>query len=100
MQNMYYINAFLSKNECIIVKTFTYTVSFYTPSLTSGKKGPPVSTVVKQNETFCKIRFTPSMVQQAKIATNGMLGDFVVQYDVEREMGIGDIQVHTHTNKL
>ncbi|XP_057180553.1 inter-alpha-trypsin inhibitor heavy chain H5 [Triplophysa rosa] len=59
----------------------------------NGKKGPPVSTVVKQNETFCKIRFTPNIVQQAKIATNGMLGDFVVQYDVEREMGIGDIQV-------
>ncbi len=59
-----------------------------------GKVGPPVSTVVKQNETFCKISFTPNIVQQAKIATNGMLGEFVVHYDVEREIGIGDIQVH------
>lgn len=55
--------------------------------------GPPVSTVVKQNETFCKISFTPNIAQQAKIATNGMLGEFVVRYDVERETGIGDIQV-------
>ncbi|XP_067283300.1 inter-alpha-trypsin inhibitor heavy chain H5 [Pseudorasbora parva] len=58
-----------------------------------GKVGPPVSTVVKQNDTFCKISFTPNIVQQAKIATNGMLGDFVVRFDVERENGIGDIQV-------
>ncbi|XP_051976311.1 inter-alpha-trypsin inhibitor heavy chain H5-like [Xyrauchen texanus] len=58
-----------------------------------GKVGPPVSTIVKQNETFCKITFTPNIVQQAKIVTNGMLGEFVVRYDVEREMGIGDIQV-------
>ncbi|XP_050963388.1 inter-alpha-trypsin inhibitor heavy chain H5 [Labeo rohita] len=58
-----------------------------------GKVGPPVSTVVKQNETFCKISFTPNIAQQVKIATNGMLGEFVVRYDVEREIGIGDIQV-------
>ncbi|XP_051544819.1 inter-alpha-trypsin inhibitor heavy chain H5-like [Myxocyprinus asiaticus] len=58
-----------------------------------GKVGPPVSTLVKQNETFCKISFTPNIPQQARIATNGMLGEFVVHYDVEREMGIGDIQV-------
>ncbi|XP_035384489.1 inter-alpha-trypsin inhibitor heavy chain H5 isoform X2 [Electrophorus electricus] len=53
----------------------------------------PVSTVVRQNETFCKISFTPNIVQQVKITNNGILGDFVVRYDVEREMGIGDIQV-------
>uniref|UniRef100_A0A673ICF8 Inter-alpha-trypsin inhibitor heavy chain 5 n=1 Tax=Sinocyclocheilus rhinocerous TaxID=307959 RepID=A0A673ICF8_9TELE len=41
-----------------------------------------------------KISFTPNIAQQAKIATNGMLGEFVVHYDVERETGtgIGDIQ--------
>ncbi|KAK7130226.1 hypothetical protein R3I93_019760 [Phoxinus phoxinus] len=59
----------------------------------NGKVGPPVSTVVKQNESICKISFTPNIAQQAKIATNGMLGDFVVRFDVERENGIGDIQV-------
>lgn len=64
-----------------------------TPTSNGNGKGPPVSTVIKQNETFCKIRFTPNIAQQAKIATNGVLGDFVVQYDVEREIGVGDIQV-------
>ncbi|KAK3517368.1 hypothetical protein QTP70_004687 [Hemibagrus guttatus] len=62
-------------------------------SKTDGNVGLPPSTVVRQNETFCKITFTPNIVQQVKIANNGMLGDFIVRYDVERELGIGDIQV-------
>ena len=33
------------------------------------------------------------MVQQAKIAQNGILGDFIVRYDVNREQSVGDIQV-------
>ncbi|XP_045392157.1 inter-alpha-trypsin inhibitor heavy chain H5 [Lemur catta] len=55
--------------------------------------GPPPSTVINQNETFAKIVFKPSVVQQAKIAQNGILGDFIVRYDVNREQSIGDIQV-------
>ncbi|XP_069314768.1 inter-alpha-trypsin inhibitor heavy chain H5 [Eulemur rufifrons] len=55
--------------------------------------GPPPSTVIQQNETFAKIVFKPSVVQQAKIAQNGILGDFIVRYDVNREQSIGDIQV-------
>uniref|UniRef100_H3D524 Inter-alpha-trypsin inhibitor heavy chain 5 n=1 Tax=Tetraodon nigroviridis TaxID=99883 RepID=H3D524_TETNG len=39
------------------------------------------------------ITFSPNIVQQARIATNGLLGDFVVRYDVQRDMGIGDVQV-------
>uniref|UniRef100_A0A8C0AE10 Inter-alpha-trypsin inhibitor heavy chain 5 n=1 Tax=Bos mutus grunniens TaxID=30521 RepID=A0A8C0AE10_BOSMU len=55
--------------------------------------GPPPSTVINQNETFAKVVFKPSVVQQAKIAQNGILGDFIVRYDVNREQSIGDIQV-------
>ncbi|KAM9468293.1 inter-alpha-trypsin inhibitor heavy chain H5 [Clarias gariepinus] len=62
-------------------------------SKTDGNVGMPPSTVIRQNETFCKITFTPNIVQQVRIANNGMLGDFIVRYDVERELGIGDIQV-------
>lgn len=69
----------------------------FTSCSAPGKVGPPVSTVVKQNESICKISFTPNIAQQAKIATNGMLGEFVVRFDVERENGIGDIQVHILT---
>ncbi|XP_071188777.1 inter-alpha-trypsin inhibitor heavy chain H5-like isoform X2 [Salvelinus alpinus] len=60
---------------------------------TPAKPALPVSTVIKQNKTFCRITFSPNIVQQAKITTSGMLGEFVVHYDVERELGIGDIQV-------
>ncbi|KAF3859377.1 hypothetical protein F7725_021776 [Dissostichus mawsoni] len=51
-------------------------------SKTQVKKDPPVTSIT----------FGPNIVQQAKI-TNGLLGDFVIRYDVQREMGIGDIQV-------
>ena len=46
-----------------------------------------------KNETFAKVVFKPSVVQQAKIAQNGILGDFIVRYDVNREQSVGDIQV-------
>ncbi|XP_007933667.1 inter-alpha-trypsin inhibitor heavy chain H5 [Orycteropus afer afer] len=55
--------------------------------------GPPPSTVINQNDTFAKVVFKPSVVQQAKIAQNGILGDFIIRYDVNREQSIGDIQV-------
>ncbi|KAL6032906.1 hypothetical protein STEG23_000817, partial [Scotinomys teguina] len=58
-----------------------------------GDVGPPPSTVVNQNETFVQVLFKPTVVQQAKIAQNGILGDFIIRYDVKREQSIGDIQV-------
>uniref|UniRef100_A0A3Q3W3N4 VWFA domain-containing protein n=1 Tax=Mola mola TaxID=94237 RepID=A0A3Q3W3N4_MOLML len=54
---------------------------------------PPITTVTKREKNFCRITFSPNIVQQAKITTNGLLGDFVIRYDVQRDMGIGDIQV-------
>lgn len=55
--------------------------------------GPPPSTVINQNETFARVLFKPSVIQQAKIAQNGVLGDFIVRYDVKRAQSIGDVQV-------
>lgn len=54
---------------------------------------PPPSTIINQTENFAKITFEPNVVQQAKITQNGNLGDFVVRYDVRRELNTGDIQV-------
>ncbi|CAN9508438.1 unnamed protein product [Ophioblennius macclurei] len=53
----------------------------------------PVTTVIKNERNVCRITFSPNIVQQAKITTSGLLGDFVIRYDVQRDMGIGDIQV-------
>lgn len=61
--------------------------------LYADNAGPPPSTLINQNETFAKIIFKPSVVQQARIAQNGILGDFIIRYDVNREQNIGDIQV-------
>lgn len=53
----------------------------------------PVTTVIKREKNVCHVTFSPNIVQQAKISTSGLLGDFVIRYDVQRDMGIGDIQV-------
>nr|XP_019965394.1 PREDICTED: inter-alpha-trypsin inhibitor heavy chain H5 [Paralichthys olivaceus] len=60
---------------------------------TPAKPEPPITTAIKHEKNVCRITFSPNIVQQAKITTNGLLGDFVIRYDVQRDMGIGDIQV-------
>lgn len=37
--------------------------------------------------------FNPSVVEQTRIARNGILGDFIIRYDVNRELSVGDVQV-------
>ncbi|XP_007432686.2 inter-alpha-trypsin inhibitor heavy chain H5 [Python bivittatus] len=54
---------------------------------------PPPSTVVGQTKTLAKVTFSPNLVQQAKIARNGILGDFIIRYDVNRELSVGEVQV-------
>ncbi|XP_061768107.1 inter-alpha-trypsin inhibitor heavy chain H5 isoform X2 [Nerophis ophidion] len=60
---------------------------------TPAKPEPPVTTAIQQEENICKVSFRPNIVQQARISTNGILGDFVVRFDVRRDMNIGDFQV-------
>ncbi|XP_047430658.1 inter-alpha-trypsin inhibitor heavy chain H5 [Mugil cephalus] len=60
---------------------------------TPAKQELPITTVIKNEKTVCRITFSPNIIQQAKISTSGVLGDFVIRYDVQRNMGIGDIQV-------
>ncbi|XP_074831703.1 inter-alpha-trypsin inhibitor heavy chain H5 isoform X2 [Carettochelys insculpta] len=54
---------------------------------------PPPSTVIGQTKTLAKVTFSPSIVQQNQIARNGVLGDFIVRYDVNRELSVGDVQI-------
>ncbi|XP_077356833.1 inter-alpha-trypsin inhibitor heavy chain H5 [Festucalex cinctus] len=63
------------------------------PARTPAKTEPPITTTVQKERNICKVTFSPTIVQQAKITTNGILGDFVIRYDVQRDMGIGDVQV-------
>uniref|UniRef100_A0A8C5PDJ5 Inter-alpha-trypsin inhibitor heavy chain 5 n=1 Tax=Leptobrachium leishanense TaxID=445787 RepID=A0A8C5PDJ5_9ANUR len=53
---------------------------------------PPPSTVINQTEKYAKITFHPSVILQAKMTQKGIFGDFVVRYDVRRELSIGEIQ--------
>ncbi|KAM4712016.1 inter-alpha-trypsin inhibitor heavy chain H5 isoform 1-T1 [Anableps anableps] len=59
----------------------------------TAKPEVPITTAIKNENNVWKITFSPSIVQQAKISTSGILGDFVIRYDVQRDSGIGDIQV-------
>lgn len=60
---------------------------------TPAKPELPITTAIKNEKNVWKVTFSPNIIQQAKISTNGILGDFVIRYDVQRDMGIGDIQV-------
>uniref|UniRef100_A0A3Q2P7X7 Inter-alpha-trypsin inhibitor heavy chain 5 n=1 Tax=Fundulus heteroclitus TaxID=8078 RepID=A0A3Q2P7X7_FUNHE len=59
----------------------------------AAKSEAPITTAIQNEKNVWKITFSPSIIQQAKISTTGLLGDFVIRYDVQRETGIGDIQV-------
>ncbi|MFT7799136.1 inter-alpha-trypsin inhibitor heavy chain H5-like [Arapaima gigas] len=58
-----------------------------------GKASLPTFKLIQPDKNTCRITFTPNIIQQAVIARNGVLGDFIIRYDVERELGIGDVQV-------
>lgn len=83
----------LKTAQLLFRKILVGSVILYVCVLFAGDSELPPSTVINQNDTFAKIIFKPSVVQQAKIAQNGILGDFIVRYDVNREQSIGDIQV-------
>ncbi|XP_043944296.1 inter-alpha-trypsin inhibitor heavy chain H5 isoform X2 [Protopterus annectens] len=57
-----------------------------------GSQSPPVATKIDQTRTTAKIVFKPSIVQQASIDRKGILGDFIIRYDVNREPSVGDVQ--------
>ncbi|OCT87215.1 inter-alpha-trypsin inhibitor heavy chain H5 [Xenopus laevis] len=54
---------------------------------------PPPSTAINQTNNFARITFNPNVIQQAKLSQNGILGDLVIRYDVQRELSVGDLQV-------
>ena len=39
------------------------------------------------------VKFTPSTVQQRNIGANGLTGQFIVEYDVERNSNGGEVLV-------
>uniref|UniRef100_A0A672TRK9 Inter-alpha-trypsin inhibitor heavy chain 5 n=1 Tax=Strigops habroptila TaxID=2489341 RepID=A0A672TRK9_STRHB len=58
-----------------------------------GDVSPPPSTVIGHTKTLAKVTFNPSVVEQTRIARNGILGDFIIRYDVNRELSVGDVQI-------
>ncbi|TRY98799.1 hypothetical protein DNTS_013107 [Danionella cerebrum] len=54
---------------------------------------PPSSTKVEQNGHCACIRYSPSAQQQRNVSPKGLIADFIIQYDVELNDPLGDIQV-------
>lgn len=53
----------------------------------------PVATSVVQYGSVWHVTFNPSIIQQAKVSTAGLLGDFIIRYDVQRDASVGDVEV-------
>ena len=47
-----------------------------------------------------QIKYFPNEEHQRAISDNGISGKFVVQYDVERDSGAGDVLVSYYCKKL
>lgn len=43
-----------------------------------------VAQITRQNETVVHVVYEPTEIQQKKYSDNGLQGQFVVQYDVDR----------------
>ncbi|XP_059844465.1 inter-alpha-trypsin inhibitor heavy chain H5 [Hypanus sabinus] len=75
--------------------TFLEVAPLRTSKLTnhSAAGPPPPSTKINQTRTSAHVKFAPTVKQQDEIAKNGVLGDFILRYDVNRELGAGEVQV-------
>ncbi|XP_067833880.1 inter-alpha-trypsin inhibitor heavy chain H6-like isoform X2 [Heptranchias perlo] len=59
-----------------------------------GTQDVPESTTIKRTPTCARVKFSPTPEQQASFSSQGVLGDFVVQYDVRLTDLIGDVQIY------
>ncbi|XP_078468360.1 inter-alpha-trypsin inhibitor heavy chain H4-like isoform X2 [Lampetra planeri] len=54
---------------------------------------PPPATSIVRTATSVVVRFQPSVEQQLALAQDGVLGDFIVRYDVERAEEAGQLEI-------
>jgi hypothetical protein len=59
-----------------------------------------VARVMRPTPQTAFIEYYPSVPEQVKKSTQGLSGQFVVQYDVERDYSAGDVLVLYYTNNL
>ncbi|XP_043830865.1 inter-alpha-trypsin inhibitor heavy chain H6 [Dromiciops gliroides] len=59
-----------------------------------GEADLPTSTRIEKEETCARVTFTPTLNEQAAYSSRGIMGDFVIQYDVTMKDVIGDVQIY------
>ncbi|KAG5837904.1 hypothetical protein ANANG_G00218050 [Anguilla anguilla] len=60
----------------------------------SGEAEAPPSTQVVQTPRCAQVRYTPSLQQQTSLSPKGLNADFVIEYDVELNDLMGDVQIY------
>uniref|UniRef100_A0A5F8H8H2 Inter-alpha-trypsin inhibitor heavy chain family member 6 n=1 Tax=Monodelphis domestica TaxID=13616 RepID=A0A5F8H8H2_MONDO len=62
-------------------------------NIVRGEADLPTSTTIEKEKTCARVIFMPSPSEQAAYSSQGITGDFVIQYDVTMKDVIGDVQV-------
>ncbi|XP_043946467.1 inter-alpha-trypsin inhibitor heavy chain H6 [Protopterus annectens] len=60
-----------------------------------GDTGKPSSTTIEKSANCAYIKFNPTPKEQTDYSRSGIMGDFVVQYDVNLQDLIGDVQIYS-----
>lgn len=53
----------------------------------------PLAEITRLTSTSSRVRYSPTMEQQLAMSPQGVAGQFIVQYDVERSLDAGEVQV-------
>ncbi|XP_056665284.1 LOW QUALITY PROTEIN: inter-alpha-trypsin inhibitor heavy chain H6, partial [Monodelphis domestica] len=63
-------------------------------NIVRGEADLPTSTTIEKEKTCARVIFMPSPSEQAAYSSQGITGDFVIQYDVTMKDVIGDVQIY------
>ncbi|KAI4872521.1 hypothetical protein NFI96_025144 [Prochilodus magdalenae] len=94
VQNLSVNITIAEKTGISFIKVLPLRTSRLLTNTVSAKAEAPASTQVQQNPFCAHVHYSPTLQQQRNISPKGISADFVIQYDVEMNDLIGDIQVH------
>ena len=69
---------------------------FYTECVLWFVLDNPLAVVERPSPNVAHISYQPSLEEQRENSQQGVAGQFLVQYDVDRDSGAGDVQVRKH----
>ncbi|XP_072568985.1 inter-alpha-trypsin inhibitor heavy chain H6 isoform X1 [Paramormyrops kingsleyae] len=76
------------------IKVLPLRTSRLMSSTVQGDEAPPAGMVIEQTSGCAQVRYSPTWQQQTSTSPKGLNGDFILQYDVELNDLMGDVQIH------